>query len=118
MPPKRNRDILKVKDVLHAIDPIFSFVENESFPSFIKSDLLQSGVIRQFEIIGEAGSKISSVTQTAFPDIQWRAIQSFRNLLIHEYFKVDSAEVWTTIQNDLPLLKEQMKAILSFLESE
>ena len=87
-------------------------------PSFIKSDLLQSAVIRQFEIIGEAGSKISPVTQTAFPDIQWRAIQSFRNLLIHEYFKVDSAEVWTTIQNDLPLLKEQMKTILSFLESE
>jgi uncharacterized protein with HEPN domain len=117
MPHDANRDILKVKDVLQAISFIQSFVVNENLPGFIKSDLIQSAVIRQLEIIGEAGSKISIQTQTAFPDIPWRSIKAFRNLLIHEYFKVDTAEVWTTIQNDLPGLKEQMENILSFLET-
>lgn len=117
MPHDVNRDILKVKDVLHAITLIQSFIKEENLPGFIKSDLLQSAIIRQFEIIGEAGSKISITTQTIFPDIPWRSIKAFRNLLIHEYFKVDAAEVWTTIQNDLPGLKEQMETILSFLET-
>ncbi|MEO5946645.1 MAG: HepT-like ribonuclease domain-containing protein [Chitinophagaceae bacterium] len=116
MPHDVNRDILKVKDVLHAIGLIQSFVENETLTVFIKSDLLQSAVIRQFEIIGEAGSKISSATQSAFSNIEWRSIKAFRNLLIHEYFKVDTAEVWATIQNDLQSLKDQMEEILGSLE--
>jgi uncharacterized protein with HEPN domain len=117
MPHETNRDILKIKDVLHAIGLIQSFTENETLVSFIKSELIQSAVIRQFEIIGEAGSKISIKTQTAFPEIPWRSIKSFRNLLIHEYFKVDAGEVWMTIQNDLPGLKEEMTNILAFLQN-
>lgn len=118
MPHEANRDILKVKDVLQAIDFIQSFVGTKKLPGFLKSDLIQSAVIRQFEIIGEAGSKISITTQTAFPDVSWRSIKAFRNLLIHEYFKIDAAEIWTTIQNDLPGLKEQMENILVFLEKK
>jgi uncharacterized protein with HEPN domain len=113
-----NRDTLKVKDVLHAIQLIQSFTENETLASFIKSELIQSAVIRQFEIIGEAGTKISTSTQSAFPDTAWRSIKSFRNLLIHEYFKVDAGEVWTTIQNDMPGLKEQMEQILAYLQNK
>ena len=116
MPHDVNRDVLKVKDVLHAIDLIQSFITNENLSGFIQSDLIQSAVTRQFEIIGEAGSKISINTQIAFPEIPWRSIKAFRNLLIHEYFKVDAAEIWTTIQNDLPGLKEQMENILAFIE--
>jgi uncharacterized protein with HEPN domain len=112
-----SRDSLKIKDVLHAIRLIQTFTENETLASFIKSELIQSAVIRQFEIIGEAGSKISETTQIEFTTIPWRSIKAFRNLLIHEYFKVDAAEVWTTIQTDLPGLKEQMEYILSFLET-
>jgi uncharacterized protein with HEPN domain len=84
MPHDANRDILKVKDVLHAIKLIHSFTEKETLAAFIKSELLQSAVIRQFEIIGEAGSKISEQTQAAFPAVPWRSIKAFRNLLIHE----------------------------------
>ncbi len=112
-----DRDILKVKDILTAIHLIESFIENETLQSFIKSELLQSAVVRQFEIIGEAGTKISLNIQDTFPEVPWREIRSFRNLLIHEYFKVDAAEVWTTIKNDLPSLEEQMKHLLHFLQS-
>jgi uncharacterized protein with HEPN domain len=118
MPHKTNRDILKVKDVLRAIELIFSFTEKENFEIFLKSDLLQSAVIRQFEIIGEAGSKVSEPTQNTFNNIPWRSIKSFRNLLLHEYFKVDAAEVWTTIQHDLPEMKEQMELVLSYLQKK
>ena len=52
---------------------------------------------------------------SVFSNIEWRAIKSFRNFLIHEYFKVDSGEVWTTIQNDLPGLQEHMEDVLAWL---
>ncbi len=109
------RDYLKVSDILKAIQLITSFIQNQDSDSFAKSDLLQSAVIRQFEIIGEAAGKISEATQNTFSNVEWSSIKSFRNLLIHEYFKVDAAEVWTSIQIDLPALKEQMKDILATL---
>ncbi len=110
--PLEKRDYLKVRDILKAIQLINSFIENQDFAAFLKSELLQSAVTRQFEIIGEAAGKISENTQRAFSNVEWRSIKSFRNMLIHEYFKVDAAEIWTSIQNDLPPLKEQMKEIL------
>lgn len=107
------RDYLKVRDILKAIQLIRAFVENQDFAAFAKSELLQSAVIRQFEIIGEAAGKISEGTKQEFSNVEWNSIKAFRNILIHEYFKVDAAEVWTSIQIDLPVLKEQMDQIFT-----
>ncbi len=41
-----------------------------------------------------------------------RDLKDFRNLLIHEYFGVDSQIIWNTIQNDLPLLRESVKEMI------
>ena len=112
---KDSRDIYRVQDILKAINFINSLVINIDFAAFNKSDIIQSAVIYQFQIIGEACDKISDKTKTAFSNIEWRAIKSFRNFLIHEYFKVDPAEVWATIQNDLAGLQEQMEEVLSSL---
>ncbi len=57
LPHDTNRDILKVKDVLQAIALIQTFVINENLPGFIRSNLIQSALIRQFEIIGEGEAK-------------------------------------------------------------
>ena len=51
-----------------------------------------------------------------FPDVEWSSIIGFRNLLIHEYFRIEAAELWQTILKDLPALKIQMKDILKTLK--
>jgi uncharacterized protein with HEPN domain len=38
-----------------------------------------------------------------------------RNLLIHEYFGIDLHEVWKTVENDLPNLKQQIAMLLKAL---
>jgi uncharacterized protein with HEPN domain len=113
---KESRDLFRVQDILKAISLINSFVDKTDFPTFSKSELIQSAVIHQFQIIGEACDKISDETKSTFTNIEWRAIKSFRNFLIHEYFKVDVGEVWATIENDLKGLEEQMEDILSWLQ--
>ena len=50
--------------------------------------------------------------------MEWRSIKSFRNLLIHEYFKVDAGEVWATIQNDIPALNEQKEDMFKALSAQ
>ncbi len=72
-----------------------------------------AAVIREFEIIGEAVGKLPDELKSRFPDIPWREIKDFRNLLIHEYFGVDLEIVWDAIRAELPPLLSAARSILS-----
>jgi uncharacterized protein with HEPN domain len=43
------------------------------------------------------------------PDIAWRDIAGFRNVLAHGYLALDAAVVWSVVQQDLPALREAVK---------
>jgi uncharacterized protein with HEPN domain len=73
-------------------------------------------VIREFEIIGEAVSKLTPALKDDYPDIPWQDIKDFRNLMAHEYFGVDLEIVWNTVINDLPILMDAVQKIATGLE--
>ena len=75
-------------------------------------ELIQDGVIRQVEIIGEAARHVSKDFRKANPGIPWEDISEMCDKLIHDYFGVDLEKVWLTAQEDLPVLKEQIIQIL------
>jgi uncharacterized protein with HEPN domain len=113
-----NRDILRLTDISTSISTIQDYVYNVDFDHFNKNEMMQSASIRHLEIIGEASSKLSAEVKTRHGEVPWREIVALRNIVIHEYSRVDIAEVWTTIQQDLPLLKEQIEIILEELKNE
>ena len=88
------RDPERVRHMLEAVIAIAQFMAGHSLTDFLTNKLLQSAVERQFEILGEAASHVSIATQTAWPSIDWREAKSFRNLIVHEYFRVDYATIW------------------------
>lgn len=79
---------------------------------FMTSTLTQDGVIRNFEIIGEAAKHLSESTFERTTDIPWHRITAFRNILIHGYMDVDLEQVWNVIENDLQNLKEAVNYLL------
>lgn len=101
-----------MKDILQSISILEGYLKELDFSAFEKNEMMQSACIRHLEIIGEASSKISKELKTDYTEIPWREIIALRNIVLHEYFRVDVAEIWTTIQQDLPPLKEQVKSIL------
>lgn len=72
----------------------------------------QDAVIRNFEIIGEAAKRLSEGVQIRTPDIPWRRVAGFRDVLIHDYSGVDFEEVWNVIENELPNLKQAVTYLL------
>lgn len=94
------------------------FLHGQTLPQFMTDELRQSAVTRQFEIIGEAAAMISPTTSQAFPNVPWRQMKAFRNLLIHEYFRVDAAEIWAVYSQDLDSLSASLTTVLAALSTE
>ncbi|MBC7448965.1 MAG: DUF86 domain-containing protein [Hymenobacteraceae bacterium] len=114
---RNERDWVRVQHMLEAIGRIESLLHDSSLETFLTDDLRQSAAIRQFEIIGEAAAVISADTVSAFPAVPWRQLKAFRNLLVHEYFRVDAVEVWTVYAQDLPDLKASLTIVLTALQA-
>jgi len=73
---------------------------------------LQDSIIRRLEVIGEAVRQVPEEFKKEHPDIPWRDIGDFRNVLVHEYFGLKIDRVWNVIHKDLPKLKERISQLL------
>jgi uncharacterized protein with HEPN domain len=73
--------------------------------------MIYSATIRELEIIGEATGKISQETKEKYPNIDYRTIKDFRNVLAHEYFGIDMQIVWGIVTQKLSYLKEEILKI-------
>ena len=74
-------------------------------------------IIRLFETLGEAASKVGKDRRTATPEIPWRDITDMRNSLIHSYDDVEYNVVINTIQHDIPPLLGQLRRLMQELKS-
>ncbi len=98
--------------ILQSISRIKETTKSVSEERFADDYQIHDIVIRELEVIGEACRNLAKEFQNTHPEIPWALIISSRNLLIHEYWGVDLAEVWHTAQVDLPVLQKSIQAIL------
>lgn len=103
----------RIQDILKSIQKIEIYVEGLTAAQFKKNELVIDAVVRNLEIIGEASKNISPSIRRLYPDIPWDQMNGMRNILIHEYFGVDIATIWHTSKTHLPILKNQLKSILT-----
>ncbi|WP_456471937.1 HepT-like ribonuclease domain-containing protein [Methanocaldococcus sp.] len=52
-----------------------------------------------------------------YPQIPWKRIIGFRNILIHKYFGIDYEIIWFIIRNELPTFRSDIEKILKDLEN-
>jgi uncharacterized protein with HEPN domain len=105
-------DKVYLEDISGSIEIIFQHIKDMTEFEFSNNVLVQDAVIRRFEIIGEAVSKISADFKSAHPQIEWQLMKDMRNKLSHEYFGVSMNTIYSTIKQDLPFLLEQIKKLI------
>lgn len=110
-----NEDRLYLSHILGCIERIQEYTQGDR-DLFFRSSLVQDGVLRNLEVIGEATKQISTDTRTRYSQVPWRRMAGMRDVLIHNYLGVDLNRVWNVVASSLVPLKAQIQAILRELE--
>jgi uncharacterized protein with HEPN domain len=63
--------------------------------------MMVDAVTRNLEVIGDAANILSDEVKSENPEVEWKQMTRFGNLLIHFYFGVDYEIVWNVIKNNL-----------------
>ena len=109
-------NILYLEDILESAKNIQNYVGELSYRELIGDRMRLDAIVRNFEIIGEASSKIPQEMRDKYPFIEWRKIADFRNVLAHEYFGIDYEIMWQIIKEKLPFVaKTHFKNISKLL---
>jgi uncharacterized protein with HEPN domain len=105
-------DSVYLEHILDEIAFLTSHVESLKFEDLLEDELLQRGVIRSLEIIGEASKNVSPGLKEAYPQIEWKMMAAMRDKLIHRYFQVNWRIVWNVLTMEIPSLRVQIEKIL------
>jgi uncharacterized protein with HEPN domain len=86
--------------------------------AFLADTLIQDAVLRNLHTLTESTQRVSDSLRAAHPEVEWREISRFRNVVVHDYLGIDLSRVWDIVQCDLPSLKRSIAAMLGELENE
>lgn len=107
---------LEIKKFLYDIKESIESIENylgdkRDFNIYLEDKMLRRAVEREFEIIGEAMSRIEKIDSTINISSK-KQIINMRNRVIHGYDKIDNEIIWGTVVRYLPKLKQEVEGLL------
>jgi uncharacterized protein with HEPN domain len=100
-------DKLYLADILESCQAALSHVSGRTKEQFVSDRMLHGAVLRELGIIGEAAARVSEDLRAAHPEVNWRAIARFRNVVVHQYFSIDLDLVWNLLADDVPKLQQR-----------
>ena len=107
----------RLLDILEAIERIERYA-SQGKAAFERDELIQVWMVSHIQIIGEASNALPQEFQMQYPEVPWRNIVGMRHILVHNYFEVDLDVVWTTLERDIPPLKQAIEAMLAELDEQ
>jgi uncharacterized protein with HEPN domain len=102
----------RAEDILEAIANARSYVAGMTFERFAADTKTVRAAAYEIGVIGEAVGHLPAEVRESHPEVPWRKMQAMRNVVVHEYFRVDTRILWQTIQDDLPPLVPLLQALL------
>jgi uncharacterized protein with HEPN domain len=101
--PGPEADRVLLAHIRDCLDRILEYTNAER-ALFEASRLVQDAVIRNLQILAESSQRLSSEIKGTEPQMPWRELSGFRNVIVHGYLGVDLGAVWLVVEQDLPAL--------------
>lgn len=105
--------LLRLQDILEASLQIESYLMGFDFEAFVQDRRTVDAVTRNLEIIGEAVKYLPDEVTALRPEIPWRAIAGFRDILAHGYFRTEDSIIWDAATHHNNAMIAAMRALLA-----
>jgi uncharacterized protein with HEPN domain len=108
-------DRLYLIHIRECIERVMSYTEGGK-DFFFADTKTQDAVMRNLQILAESTQRLSHSLRELHPEVDWRNISGFRNVAVHEYLRIDVVRIWDIVEQDIPLLGEQIERIMSEID--
>ena len=108
-------DRKRLVHILEAIERVERYAARGE-QAFRRDELIQTWMVRNIQVIGEAARALSQDLRDDHPNIPWSSVIGMRHVLVHDYFDIDLDIVWRVIEQDVPALKHNIRNILVKLD--
>lgn len=99
----------RFSDILAAIDRCLEYRPYLDDPKPHISSMAYDAVLRNLAVIGEAARALPESETTLMPLVPWRAIAGLRNVVVHEYFRVNPDLIRDIVDSQLVPLAEALR---------
>ncbi len=106
------RDPAWILDMLQAVRKVLEYARGLTEREFMESSRDQDAIVRQLTILGEASKRVSTEFRDEHPEIPWKKIAGFRDVIVHDYFHVNLEKVWKIVKEELPGLVRTLENIV------
>lgn len=111
------RDAAHLWDMLDAAKQVAGFSAGLGLEQLLADTRTRLAIERVLEIIGEAAKRVSAETAAQHPEIPWKGIIGFRNVLAHEYGAIDYQRLYAVVRDGVPALIIALEKILASIET-
>lgn len=109
--PDNTLYLLHIKECIQKVEQYTAGWKQE----FLQSRLIQDAVERVLQIMTESTQQLSGDLKARYPNVNWKGMSGFRNVLVHGYLAIDLGKVWEIVEQAVPVLKKELRPLLEKL---
>ncbi|NET41015.1 DUF86 domain-containing protein [Okeania sp. SIO2B3] len=107
-----SRDKASLLDIVNAARRVLQFAEGIDKSELATNEEKQSAILYQIIVMGEATKRLSPEFREQYPEIPWKDIAGMRDILAHQYDRLNFNTLWDVIQSDVPEVLPLLESLL------
>lgn len=107
-----SRDEASLLDIHKAGRQVLFYAQGLTRLELQADEMRVSAILYQIVIIGEATKRLSTEFRLQHPEITWRNLAGMRDVVTHQYDRVDFGTLWDVIHQSIPELLEMLTPLL------